>query len=304
MISRRSILAAPALILPTRALAIPARRGIVAPDPLSATYALGLDPAVHPISGFTPNPTTAIIVCNGQSNMAQYTNYTYTATSAANMYEYLPGDNTLRNWVEPVFGAGTPPLIGQWFGQLGDALLSNPAFKIGGARVTDIIWCFTAIGGTLASQWGPQGGVTVANGLTGAQNGLSYFSMYTSLYFRLRQRGWSPTMFIDGQGETESFYSLPGTCWTPYWLANVSYVQTNFGFLAPWFFAKETWNAGVTNASVQAAQVAIANGVSIFNGPNLDVYGNAFRYDDTHLNSTGGAAWAGEWNAIIAAHTF
>ena len=307
-----------------------------------------LDPGVHPIASYVPTASDAVILVMGQSNMAQYTNYTYTATHASSIHEFLYGDGTKRDWVEPVFGppsyvtltgaihgndtldglsstaglavgnnvsgfgllsnttvtaivnsttvtiapaatvttsGGTysfSSLVGSWFGQLADKLINAGKFN-------HVIFCFTALGGTLASDWGPAG---------------KYHSVYTTALKRLRAAGLPITMIIVGQGETENFLGLDGTAWTANWKANVK-ISRDFGYNGPWFFAEQTWNIGTTSTAIQAAQLAIVdNAAGIYSGPNLDVYGSSYRYDNTHLNASGGDAVSSAWEAVITAHSF
>lgn len=326
----------------------------------SAQYAAAVDftltdPPHTTVS--TPSLTnTAVILVMGQSNVAQYTNYVYTPAHAADIYQFLYSDGTIRQWVQPnygpygfvthtgtthgtttmdglsgpadlqigmmVTGPGIPVnttitaigatditlsnaattsttntfefalLVGTWFGELANGLIASGKF-------TRVIYCLTGIGGTLASQWAPAG---------------IYNSVYTTALKRLRAAGLPITMVLTGQGETESLMGSPtNLAWAANW-RQIVLQSRNFGYTGPWFFPIQTW-INVTGSGfvgradptgiTQAQQASIVdNSKGIYAGPNLDAFGNAYRYDGTHLNSTGGGAWANAWEGVIVAHSF
>jgi hypothetical protein len=74
------------------------------------------------------------------------------------------------------------------------------------------------------------------------------------------------------------------------------------GFNGRVFVAQETWNAGVTNANVRAAQAAVVNNTTVFSGGDLDTLNATNRLaDNIHFNDTGaGAAATLVYNAMHA----
>lgn len=61
------------------------------------------------------------------------------------------------------------------------------------------------------------------------------------------------------------------------------------GFAGRVFLSRETWAAGVTNATIQGAQTALVNNTTVWASGNLDTLDNSFRPDGTHLNDLGAA---------------
>ncbi len=255
-------------------------RSLVVADQYANSFNWTLDTGAHPIA--TPPSLTGlgVILTLGQSNMAQYTNYTPSAPAhASSMYQFLYGDGTLRQWVEPLFGPPSPPLLGSFFGELAEALITGSSF-------TKVMMCHTALGGTSASEWGPGG---------------HYNSIIVAAFKRLRAAGWPISAVIVGQGENETFYGLTGADWSVPWQRTIDWSR-NFGYTGPWFFAKQTYNNGSINSSVQAAQVAIANGYNVLVGPDCDAFTTSYRYDNVHWNATGGAAVAAAWATVLNAY--
>lgn len=203
----------------------------------------------------------------------------------------IPGVDTV--FISPNALATTGPsnydfaaLISTFMGQLADNLISDGTFPNG------VILCETAIGGTLASEWSPSG---------------QYHSVIVTALKRLRGASLPITAIILGQGETETFLSIPGSVWAANWTQTFQVIR-NFGVTAPIFVAKETHNIGIVSPSVQAAQVAIRNGVDILAGPDADARGNDYRFDLTHFGLNAGSGLNGsvtmarDWADVLGAH--
>ncbi|WP_210184857.1 sialate O-acetylesterase [Bradyrhizobium icense] len=74
---------------------------------------------------------------------------------------------------------------------------------------------------------------------------------------------------------------------------------------AKWMVAKETRYIGTNSAAIQAAQMALVNGTTIFAGEDMDSIPDSSRNpDQTHLNATGGNSAATMGIAAISAITF
>ena len=83
------------------------------------------------------------------------------------------------------------------------------------------------------------------------------------------------------------------------WQSTFAGLGCNF----PIFVATETMQANVTNATIQGAQAAVVDNVSVFAGANTDsLTGTTNRWDGTHLTNVGGQSNANLWATIIEAH--
>jgi hypothetical protein len=93
-----------------------------------------------------------------------------------------------------------------------------------------------------------------------------------------------------GQGESDGATSQANYATR---LGQVISNAQSAGFSGRIFVTKETWDNGSVFSAVQAAQVGIVNGTTIFSGGDLDQYNASYRYaDNTHFDDTGAAAVA------------
>jgi len=182
------------------------------------------------------------------------------------------------------------PLIGNWFGYLGDRLINDGTFPNG------VIFINTAIGGTLSSQWSPNPGG-------------NYHSILSTAVKRARSVGLPISAIIVGQGETENFEGISGDIWCENWRNTIKTIR-GYGVIAPWFFALQTLNAGVFSTSVQAGQIKIWGDTGVYPGPNLEARSYDYRWDTpaTHFGRNnvsgfnGGQVVAGDWADVLANH--
>lgn len=224
-----------------------------------------------------------VLIVAGQSNYQNVAPSAYTPTNASaidnfNVYDggmYAAADPLLgASWMYTTLGqSGSNPSPGNIGTRVADLLITNGKFD-------RVILVPVAIGGTSVSMW--------------ATGSLS--NRITTAMARLESRGIVPGMtnvtfaVIWGQGESDS-----GTSQADY-TSRLNTVISNAaaaGFSGRWFINKQTWLAGTTNATVQAAQDAMPNGSTIFAGANADSLNATNRYaDNTHFNDTGIAALA------------
>jgi len=222
---------------------------------------------------------TLILITSGQSNMASVGPSSYTPTNASkidnlNIYDgaiYASADPLLGQTYAPGYGVGSiPPRIA-------DKLITNNKFD-------RVILVPVASGGSSIAMW--------------VSGGPLYMRHCVAMH-RLAARGIVPRMsgvtfaLVWGQGESDS-----GTAQSTY--------QTQFGqivtklkncpnlssqFNGRIFVTKQTMITNVVNATVQAAQAALVDNVSIFSGGDIDALTGATnrQVDGTHLNATGQA---------------
>lgn len=224
-----------------------------------------------------------VLIVAGQSNYQNVAPSAYTPTNASAIDNFNVYDGGMYAAADPLLGAS-------WMGTTLGGVGSNPSPGNIGTRVADllitngkfdrVILVPVAVGGTSVDMW--------ATGIVS--------NRITTAMARLESRGITPGMtnvtfaVIWGQGESDS-----GTSQADY-TSRLNTVISNAaaaGFSGRWFINKQTWLAGSTNATVQAAQDAIPNGSTIFAGANADSLNAMNRYaDNTHFNDTGMAALA------------
>lgn len=235
-----------------------------------------------------PAQKTLIYFAMGQSNRTNINPTTFVPTHASQIDNFNVYDGTLYSINGAVLGAAWYPTssvgIGNLVLRVAENLIANaPNFD-------RVIVVPLALPGTSANDW--------ANGVL-ANRG-------TIALARLANRGITCSMtgvtcMIEwGLGETDN---LLGTSQANFvaWSNQTFAAMTAAGFTGRIFIPKETWNAGSTSATIQAAQVALRDSVTKFNGGDLDTLDNTNRFDTTHFNDTGAAAAATLiYNAIHA----
>jgi hypothetical protein len=94
------------------------------------------------------------------------------------------------------------------------------------------------------------------------------------------------------QGESDNFNGTTSVSYQ----ASMNTILTNAknaGFTGRFFINEQTWNAGVTSATIQGAQTGLVDSVNFWLGGNIDTLNATNRNsDNTHLNDTGAAAAA------------
>lgn len=226
-----------------------------------------------------------VLLTAGQSNMASVGPSAYTPTNGS-VLDNLNVYNGLNY-------AATDPLLGSsYHNQLGSGGIS---LRVADLLVTNgkfdrVFIVPIAIGGTSISQW-RSGGVLYGNvsAAMARLNAAGLIPGTTGLTFA----------FVWGQGEGDH-----GMAQATHQagLGEVLSALTATGFNGRSFINKQTWNAGVTDANVRAAQAAVVNGTTIFAGADADTRNAADRQaDNTHFNNAGMSAVATlVYNAMVA----
>lgn len=223
---------------------------------------------VHPTDGgFSKTVTLAIF---GTSQVCNVLPTSYSATHSRggdgkavdelNIYSggvYVASD--------PVGGAAFPPIATTGLGNLCTFLASSIIDQ--SWSVTRVVVIAFGVGGSTFSNWADTTGlgkrIAIANR-------------------RATAVGLTISAWIPHIGENDN---LTVDCATPLAavIANIRAVSA-----APIFIPKASWLAGVTNATVTAAQTgAVNHGNAVWAGPDLDTLDNTKRQDTTHFNDAG-----------------
>jgi hypothetical protein len=185
--------------------------------------------------------------------------------------------------IDPLLGAtGYPPGLsipyptGSWIGILAD-------MRISAGKATREIMVPIGVGGSYIRDWEPGGANNIRFGVAAR---------------RLAAAGLTPTWVLIGQGESDLY--TPG----PDYQASLQNTINSIHSYWPnvdIYVAQETYIAGYTSAAVAAAQLAVVNPAAhVHQGPNGDLLGSAYRYDNIHFSySPGCTTWAARWNAVL-----
>jgi len=223
---------------------------------------------------------TAFFICVGQSLFANTVNAQYVPTHASKIDQLSVFDGGCYNCVDPVIGPdGSTPIGGTFFGQLADKLITDGFYQ-------RVVFLPCAVGGTLVSRWQPGGDLNHRLVAAGTRAYASNFNVTAYLY---------------QQGEADNAAATPQANYQ----ASLNYMisgERAAGRNAPWLIAKSTFAGGEVSAAIQAAQVAVRNGVDILAGADTDTLGVGVRHDGTHLTALGAMQAAALWaTAIVAA---
>lgn len=250
-------------------------------DPFFLSQA-GYFPGYYNLTGKTavdprllPAERTLVLITIGQS---LFTNHVSGSYACKQKVHNLSLDNGgVYTAAQPLLGCSltpTPARESNYAMHLADKIiLANKADRI--------ILCPIGIGGTTIAQWASGG---VCNERIGV------------LARRLEAQGYAAGAILWHQGESDH-----GTAQSSYAAALSSVIGTfrANGLTAPFFPARATYSYGAVDAAVRAAQLGVADGVSVHAGPDLDTLGSANRVDDLHFNQAGASAAADLWLSSI-----
>jgi len=270
-----------------------AQRGLAIspPDPfiiteLSPTVVGNSTPvSLTPRATINTAETNVVVILAGQS-LAANTSGTYSA----------PTNASAINNVNIYDGASYPPaanLLGCTNSAIGTGNVGTYlADQIINAGKAQRVWLVPiAVGGTSVADWA-----------TGNLSGRIGVTMR-----RLASRGITPSttntsfIFVWMQGEQDASLGTSSAAYQASFATIVS-ALTGAGFSGRIFVNLETYS-GSTNATIRAAQAAVVNGTTIFQGGDIDTLtgGTNRQGDSTHLTAAGASAAAGLiWTAIHA----
>jgi len=303
-IRRRSILKAlPYLWLGADMRALP----LSAPDPGNIFFEKGNLANSLPYSVVTgkssralsinPSEDTLIMICAGQSLATNSITDTFTPTNGSKLDNLAWYDGT--NW------AATTPLLGtSWGGTVGTSVNFNHKIAdgiISNGKFDRVIIVAVALPGTPISYH-------ITDYIGGEPAG--YYRMIQAAAKKLAAQGVRPGtpgvkfLLKWNQGESDTQQFTTQSAYTAYFNTLMALCAIDLPGV-PWMVAKETRYLGVNSGAVQAAQLALVNGTTIFAGENMDSIGSSGRIgDDTHLNATGGGLAATMGIAAITAISF
>jgi len=185
--------------------------------------------------------------------------------------------------IDPLLGAtGYPPGLsapyptGSWFSSYGDQRITS-----GKADRVNLIPI--GVGGSYMHDWEPGGANNIRLGVTA---------------FRLSAAGLVPTRVLIDQGESD--LNTPGSVYQAS-LQNLINSIHSYWPNVDIYVAQVTYINGLTSSAVAAAQLAVVNPAAhVFQGPNGDLLGAPYRYDNIHFSYPYGATtWGQRWNAVI-----
>lgn len=222
---------------------------------------------------------TIVLLVMGQSNAANYGDARYT-THCDNTFNFYAGNVYPLN--DPLKGSDGDG--GSVWGRLADKLMERNFAKT-------IIVAPCAVGGTRIEQWIPGGN-------------LHYLLQQTIR--NLDSAGIKPTHVLWHQGESNHVAYSGGlngeqnaANYTSSFHTLVTYLRAQ-GITAPVYPAITTRCGGSVDALLQNAQRSLADdSLQIFNGPNTDLLGSDYRYDNCHFNEAGLNKHAQMWLEIL-----
>ncbi|MDO5895131.1 sialate O-acetylesterase [Agrobacterium sp. Azo12] len=220
---------------------------------------------------------TAVIVVLGQSNAGNHCGGAHAASSnKVHNFNLQNGGMYLAS--DPLLGATGPSGCFATF--LGDKLIAD-------GRYQRVILAPMSINATLASDWAAAG----------------VFSQNIRVMCRrLAASGLPPTMVLYHQGESDNAEGTSAATITAALRSMVDVFRSE-GVTAPVFIAlASTWAGYSNNAAVRAGQAAAVNGgLGIYQGPDTDTIGPAYR-DSVHFLATGSQMHADLWASTIVSH--
>jgi hypothetical protein len=216
----------------------------------------------------------AIIVVGGQSLSANYSQTTYTPSSAN-----VRVLNSYNGGIYRVNGSALPGCgntLDNYFKRVADKLIS-------GAKYTDVLLVPIAIGSMSFTDYAAGGQMNHRISVAGQ---------------RLASLGLTATYICWGQGESDNAAATSQAICTSGLNSIISSCASAFGSSIPMYIASESYYLGATAANVTNAQAAVVGGV-VHAGPNLDSLNSSNRYDNIHFNATGADAAATLWANLL-----
>lgn len=227
-----------------------------------------------------------VLIVAGQSNGMNITPTLYTPTNTSVIDNVNIYDGGFYSIDGPLLGTQYAPPAGPGHigARIADLLVTNNKFdhiylvptNLSGSPIS--VW---ATGGVLEDRIGVAVRRMAARGITPATTNVDFALLWM-------------------QGEADGILGTSSAAYQASWAQVLANAQTA-GFSGKAFVPTETWQAGAVSATIQAAQAAVRDGVTVFDGGNLDSLNDTNRYDTTHFNDTGAAAAATLiYNAMVA----
>ncbi len=245
-------------------------------------------PAVRNVT-INPVQKTLVLLVAGQSYWSDITPTTYVPTNGTVISQLNIFDGAFYPISAGVLGTGYDPTGGFGLGNIAARLADN---LINSGNWNQVLLADFAVNNTLVADWGTGG---------------AFSNRISVAMLRFAAQGITPSTtgvtfgFLWGQGENDKGAGTSQAAYAAS-LGQVLAQLTAAGFSGRKFICEETWSAGATSATVQAAQTGIVDNVTIFSGGNLDAFNATNRQaDNIHFNDTGAAAVAtAVYNAMHA----
>jgi hypothetical protein len=218
------------------------------------------------------NPIVIIVV--GQSNGCAVSETPYTPTSS-NVFNLNIYDGGVYRFTDPPLGCsqtsiasqGYSPPSGSWLGRLGQKLVDSGVTR-------PIVFVSASMAGSWIGDWDP------------LQMPNNYQRLKVAL-LRCSAIGWTPSATIWHQGEGDSGSNTPGVNYTACGQRIIDQSRAD-GYLGPWFICQVSWNGGLINNTIRAAQAALADhGARVWLGADTDTLDNSWRLDTGHFSNAG-----------------
>lgn len=224
-----------------------------------------------------PGEKTGVLVCVGQSNIANVIDANYTISNPSKVSNLNVVDGGVYAASDPMLGCSS--FGGSWLGRLADKLINTGTFD-------RVILVPIARGGSVVADWA---------------TGPLALNLKTAVA-RCQAQGYTISGFLWQQGENDT---QAGTGQSAYYNALMAVIANSraAGSNAPWFVGKSTYIYGSISTAIQAACDAAVNGVDVFAGANCDTLNSTYRQaDNLHFNaSTGADAVATRWQTAVSA---
>jgi hypothetical protein len=222
----------------------------------------------------------------GQSNNESEAPTAYTPSNGTKIDSLNPFDGQLYVAKDPQLGTSWNPTgPGTMAFRIADTLITNNKFD-------RVILVMLAIGGSASYSWG------LGTGFGQGYNAGALYTRPCTAMARLKAKGIVPgvnvTFAVDwGQGETDAGQGVSQSDHQTNLNQMISKLQS-CGFVGRFFIKLESWVGGLVagSAAVRAAQAAVVNGTTVFQGGDMDTISNTGRVDGTHLNDSGVATGA------------
>lgn len=233
-------------------------------DPGHLSYRRTIGRRVVGDAMFSANPTTAVILGVGQSNIANEGDPSALYEPRGEVYNFNFLDGKCYAARDPLLGASVNR--SNVLTRVGDLLIER-------GNYSRVLLVPIAHGGTYAHEWAPEGRM---------------FPRLEWTIERLRERQIMVTHVLHQQGESEAAQSTPHAQeWTHHVRAMVEAIRAA-GVGAPIYIAQCTICRNEPNETIRSAQRQVVDpAAGILPGPDLDLVRRDERYDGCHFSTAG-----------------
>jgi hypothetical protein len=219
--------------------------------------------------------TTLVWLALGQSTTANHDQVGYTATSSK-VHNFNPHDGAIYKGDAPLLGCSG--LSGNWMPRCADKMIAA-------GMCQRVIMVPPAVGGTIISQWRPQGGIL--------------WQRVLAVKARLDNKGLTPNFITWMQGESDQVVATTQAAYA------AGLADLIAGLRALWpgiviFISQTTYNGTTSYAPVRAAQAAAINVPNgIIAGPDTDALNDPSYRFGAHWSAIGSDLCASAWKTSI-----